>query len=115
MARKRTPAPPPAPELVNNLAGLIQACKDDPDADDLRLILADYLEDHGEPARADLIRLGLAVAGKEAAGIAALHARIASRRNGVRSCIPNQRPASGSRRRELPQARAIGGRPKREE
>jgi len=76
MARKR-PTAEPAPEPAANLAGLVQACKDDPDDDGLRLILADYLEDHGEPDRAELIRLGVAVAGVEPASVAALHARLA--------------------------------------
>jgi len=76
MARKR-PVPPTPPEPSANLAGLVQACKDEPDDDSLRLILADYLTDHGEPERAEMIRLSVATAGVEPASVAALHVRLA--------------------------------------
>src|SRR5262245_49641697 len=49
---------PPAssrPELL----GLLAACKESPDDDAPRLILADWLEEHGEPERARFIRLQL--------------------------------------------------------
>lgn len=46
---------------MTTLAGLVQACKDEPDADELRLILADWLEDHDDPDRAELIRLSLRI------------------------------------------------------
>jgi uncharacterized protein (TIGR02996 family) len=39
---------------------LLQACKDAPDDDLPRQILADWLEEHGDPERAELIRLQLA-------------------------------------------------------
>lgn len=43
------------------LAGLVRACKDEPFDDQLRLILADWLEENGDPARAELIRLQIAL------------------------------------------------------
>jgi len=78
MARKRA-RPRPAPEVPANLAGLVQACKDDPDDDTLRLVLADYLEDHGETDRAEMIRLSVAVSRPkvEPTSLAAEHARLA--------------------------------------
>jgi uncharacterized protein (TIGR02996 family) len=45
------------------LFGLLQACKDEPDQDDPRLILADWLEQHGDEAghdRSEFVRLGCA-------------------------------------------------------
>jgi uncharacterized protein (TIGR02996 family) len=52
-------ATPFDPQSAPQLAGLVQACKDEPEDDNLRLILADWLDDHGEPERAELIRLSL--------------------------------------------------------
>jgi uncharacterized protein (TIGR02996 family) len=43
----------PSPEL----AALLSAVADDPDEDAPRLVLADWLEEHGDPARAEFIRL----------------------------------------------------------
>jgi uncharacterized protein (TIGR02996 family) len=79
MARSRRATPVPAPEPATQLAGLVQNCKDEPDDDGLRLILADWLDDHGEPERAELIRLSLATshAKVEPACQAAIHARMA--------------------------------------
>jgi uncharacterized protein (TIGR02996 family) len=42
---------------MNDEQGLFQAILDDPDDDNVRLVYADYLEEHGEPARADFIRV----------------------------------------------------------
>jgi uncharacterized protein (TIGR02996 family) len=42
--------------------GLLQAIIEEPEADDLRLLYADWLEDHGDPARAEFIRVQLAYA-----------------------------------------------------
>lgn len=42
---------------------LLQAILDEPDADDLRLIYADWLEDHGEEERAEFIRVQCELAG----------------------------------------------------
>jgi uncharacterized protein (TIGR02996 family) len=39
------------------LASLLRACKDEPFDDARRLVLADWLEEHGEPDRAELVRL----------------------------------------------------------
>lgn len=51
---KRTPKlTPPRPEVV----ALLQTCKENPDDDTPRLILADWLEDHGDTARAEFIRV----------------------------------------------------------
>lgn len=48
-------------------AMLLQAIIDDPDADDLRLIYADWLHDHGDPVRAEFIRVQLRLAGLDEA------------------------------------------------
>jgi uncharacterized protein (TIGR02996 family) len=81
MARKK-PLPTPAPEPATQLAGLVQACKDEPDDDGLRLILADWLDDHDDPARAELIRLSLPLSRSDIqpASLASLHARMAQLR-----------------------------------
>src|SRR5262249_19209231 len=42
---------------MSELIALLTACKESPDEDSLRLILADWLEEHGEPDRAEFIRL----------------------------------------------------------
>src|SRR5262245_2815526 len=44
-------------------AGLMRAILQQPDDDGLRLILADWLEEHGEPDRAEFIRLQVRRAG----------------------------------------------------
>jgi uncharacterized protein (TIGR02996 family) len=41
---------------------LVQAIVEDPEADDLRLIYADWLQDHGEPERAEFIRVQVRLA-----------------------------------------------------
>jgi uncharacterized protein (TIGR02996 family) len=41
------------------LAGLLAAIIAEPDSDDLRLIYADFLEEHGEPERAEFVRVQL--------------------------------------------------------
>src|SRR5688500_468380 len=76
MARKRG-IPEAAPDPPANLAGLVAACTDEPGDDGLRLILADYLEDHGEPERAEMIRLSVQVADRDPASVPSLHARLA--------------------------------------
>src|SRR5262249_38319349 len=40
-----------------NLRGLLQDCKANPEDDTLRLILADWLDDHDQPERAEFVRL----------------------------------------------------------
>lgn len=51
---KRLPkVSPPRPEVV----ALLQTCKESPDDDTPRLVLADWLEDHGDTARAEFIRV----------------------------------------------------------
>jgi uncharacterized protein (TIGR02996 family) len=42
--------------------GLLSAIRDEPDSDEPRLILADWLDDHGEPERAEFIRVQCALA-----------------------------------------------------
>jgi uncharacterized protein (TIGR02996 family) len=42
------------------LAGLLRACKDEPFDDARRLVLADWLEEHGDADRAEFLRLTLA-------------------------------------------------------
>ena len=42
---------------MSDLLALIQACKKSPDVDSLRLILCDWLEEYGDPERAEFIRL----------------------------------------------------------
>jgi uncharacterized protein (TIGR02996 family) len=64
-----------APELLS----LIQGCKDAPDDDVPRLILADWLEENGDADRAEFVRLSVRLAagdvslGDEAVVIARLH------------------------------------------
>lgn len=53
MPKRSHKVPPPRPDLI----ALLQTCKDDLDDDTPRLILADWLEDHGETARAEFIRV----------------------------------------------------------
>src|SRR4051794_2090978 len=61
------------------LHSLLRGCKDDPDDDDTRLILADWLDDHGEADRAEFIRLSVRLSagevplGDEAVSLARLH------------------------------------------
>jgi uncharacterized protein (TIGR02996 family) len=61
------------------LQALLQACKDEPDEDAPRLVLADWLEEHGQPDRAEFVRLQLRLAredipaGDEAVTLARLH------------------------------------------
>src|SRR4051812_46037564 len=43
------------------LAALLRACKDEPFDDVRRLVLADWLEEHGDPDRAEFVRLQLAL------------------------------------------------------
>jgi uncharacterized protein (TIGR02996 family) len=43
--------------MDTTLAGLIQGCAEAPQDNAPRLILADWLEDHGQPERAELVRL----------------------------------------------------------
>jgi uncharacterized protein (TIGR02996 family) len=43
-------------------AALLAAVLDDPDNDDLRLVLADWLEEHGEAERAELVRVQIELA-----------------------------------------------------
>src|SRR5262245_61763086 len=47
---------------MSDLLTLLNACKDEPADDGPRLILADWLEEHGESDRAEFIRLQLALA-----------------------------------------------------
>jgi uncharacterized protein (TIGR02996 family) len=42
--------------------GLLRAILQDPEDNSLRLIYADWLEDNGDPIRAEFIRLGIAYA-----------------------------------------------------
>jgi uncharacterized protein (TIGR02996 family) len=61
------------------LQALLSACKDDPDEDAPRLVLADWLEDHGQAERAEFVRLQLRLGradvpeGDEAVTLAYLH------------------------------------------
>jgi uncharacterized protein (TIGR02996 family) len=50
----RTKPGPPA-----ELLALLRACKEEPDEDGPRLVLADWLEDHGQPERAEFVRVQL--------------------------------------------------------
>src|SRR5262245_41227666 len=49
--------------LESTLAGLLATCKALPEDDTPRLVLADWLDDHGEEARAELVRLQCRLAG----------------------------------------------------
>ena len=48
--------------MLSNGQALFQAILDDPDDDTVRLVYADYLEEHGQPARADFIRVQIELA-----------------------------------------------------
>jgi uncharacterized protein (TIGR02996 family) len=47
---------------VSDLLSILGACKDEPDDDSIRLVLADWLEEHGDADRAEFIRLQVAMA-----------------------------------------------------
>jgi uncharacterized protein (TIGR02996 family) len=47
---------------MTQVDSLFQAILDDPDDDAVRLVYADYLEEHGEPQRADFIRVQIELA-----------------------------------------------------
>src|SRR5262249_29891094 len=53
------------PALTAALSGLLQACKESPEDNAPRLILADWLEEHGDSDRAEFIRLQLAREGRD--------------------------------------------------
>jgi uncharacterized protein (TIGR02996 family) len=55
--------------------GIFQAILDNPDDDHLRLVYADWLDDHGDSARAEFIRVQIALADAQGATRADLHAR----------------------------------------
>jgi uncharacterized protein (TIGR02996 family) len=63
MGRQLAGKSPPRPEIM----GLLQACKEVPEDDTPRLVLADWLEEHGDPARAECIRVQCALATDELA------------------------------------------------
>jgi uncharacterized protein (TIGR02996 family) len=46
---------------MSNLLALIRYCKENPDDDIPRLVLADWMEEHGDPERAEFIRLQCAM------------------------------------------------------
>lgn len=49
--------------MTTTEAALLRAVLEEPAADDLRLILADWWEDHGQAGRAEFVRVGLELAG----------------------------------------------------
>src|SRR5262245_14850623 len=51
--------------LARDLVSLLQGCKDAPDEDVPRLILADWLEEQGETDRAEFVRLSVRLSGGE--------------------------------------------------
>jgi uncharacterized protein (TIGR02996 family) len=53
---------------MNTGDALLQAILDEPDDNNLRLIYADWLQDHGEPDRAEFIRLDVALYARHPAG-----------------------------------------------
>jgi uncharacterized protein (TIGR02996 family) len=53
---------PDYPSLPTELLALLAACKEEPDEDTPRLVLADWLEDHGQPHRAELVRVQVELA-----------------------------------------------------
>jgi uncharacterized protein (TIGR02996 family) len=65
--------------IAPELRSLLQGCKDAPDDDTPRLVLADWLEEHGEADRAEFVRLSVRLAageiplGDEAVSLARLH------------------------------------------
>ena len=66
MSRRRTPPQPlPMEPFFRSLPGchgILQAIAEEPDDDLHRLILADWLDDHGYSLRAEFIRLSLQIA-----------------------------------------------------
>src|SRR5262245_66411365 len=64
--------------LDPTLLGLLHGCKEQPDDDLTRLVLADWLDDQGEAARADLVRAQcrLAVLGTGSAEAAELGVKV---------------------------------------
>ncbi len=44
------------------LAGLLAAIINEPESDDLRLIAADWMEDHGQPERSEFVRVQVELA-----------------------------------------------------
>jgi uncharacterized protein (TIGR02996 family) len=79
-------------------AVLLQAILDQPDDDALRLVYADWLEEHGEQDRAELIRVQIALAagGEDGGGEEALRAREARllRDHGSAGRVALARPCS---------------------
>ena len=66
MAKK--PSPSPAEGLLNDIRA-------NPGDDTLRLVYADWLDDHGDPARAEFIRAGCELAGLGEGAAASLRER----------------------------------------
>ena len=48
---------------MTDLTALVEAIRDDPDDDDLRLVFADWLEEHGQEDRAAWVRARRSSAG----------------------------------------------------
>jgi uncharacterized protein (TIGR02996 family) len=57
------PAPPPVKEVLRHpdLTALLEACRQESDDPARRQVLADWLEEHGESARAEITRLEIAL------------------------------------------------------
>src|SRR5438034_1048195 len=49
--------------MTGHNEGFLEAILEDPDDDAVRLIYADWLEEHDQPARAEFIRVQIALAG----------------------------------------------------
>ncbi len=63
--------PDPAEMPVTHDDAFLQAIIESPDNDGPRLVLADWLEDHGQQERAEFIRVRVALAGSRLTGQAA--------------------------------------------
>ena len=62
MSRRRRTPPNPLPaepywDTVPGSRGFLQSIAEEPEDDGLRLVFADWLEDHGQPQRAEFIRV----------------------------------------------------------
>jgi uncharacterized protein (TIGR02996 family) len=100
---------------------LLQEAKDHPEDDTTRIVLADYLEEHGDPDRAEFMRLQCRPATARQAGREAPHARVErllNRHGGgwlgslwrwiPRGAAPGRRPARPGARRAARSGQRLG-------
>ena len=84
---------------------LLQAIHDNPADDTARLVLADWLEENGQPERAELLRLTLVLIRAPRAADRPAEERLrALLAEGVRPCVPEVVNSIGMRRTLIPRA-----------